>query len=76
MDVDKKPCEENTASTQSSTVNRTTEDEPERIVKASCSNSLFIYDYLLIFVLLNYRIQKFKLLLLLLWQQLLSKPNT
>ncbi|XP_026812991.1 SWI/SNF complex subunit SMARCC2 isoform X1 [Rhopalosiphum maidis] len=35
MDVDKKPCEETTASTQSTTVNRTAEEEPERIVKDS-----------------------------------------
>lgn len=35
MDVDKKPCEETTASTQSATVNRTAEEEPERIVKVS-----------------------------------------
>lgn len=33
MDVDKKPCDENTASTQSTTANRTAEEEPERIVK-------------------------------------------
>lgn len=37
MDVDKKPCEETTASTQSTTVNRTAEEEPERIVKVSCN---------------------------------------
>lgn len=35
MDVDKKPCIENTASTQSTTANRTPEEEPERIVKVS-----------------------------------------
>lgn len=35
MDVDKKPCEETTASTQSTTVNRTAEEEPERIVKVN-----------------------------------------
>lgn len=33
MDVDKKPCDENTASTQSTTANRTADEEPERIVK-------------------------------------------
>lgn len=33
MEVDKKPCEENTASTQSITAHRTIEEEPERIVK-------------------------------------------
>lgn len=33
MDVDKKPCDESTASTQSTTANRTSEEEPERIVK-------------------------------------------
>jgi hypothetical protein len=33
MDVDKKPCDEITASTQSTTVNLTSEEEPERIVK-------------------------------------------
>lgn len=38
MDVDKKLCEENTASTQLTTVNRTTEEEPERLVKVSCSH--------------------------------------
>jgi len=32
MEVDKKPCEDSTANTQSITENRTTE-EPERIVK-------------------------------------------
>lgn len=32
MDVDKKPCEDSTANSQSTTENRTTE-EPERIVK-------------------------------------------
>lgn len=45
MDVDKKPCEENTASTQSTTANRTTEEEPERIVKVSCSNNYFKIIY-------------------------------
>lgn len=35
MDVDKKPCIENIASTQSTTANRTLEEEPERIVKVS-----------------------------------------
>jgi len=35
MDVDKKPCEDSTANTQSTTANRNTEEEPERIVKVS-----------------------------------------
>lgn len=48
MDVDKKPCDESTASTQSTTANRPTEEEPERIVKVSCNhfilfNDLFLY---------------------------------
>jgi len=33
IDVDKKPCEDSSASTQSNIVNRTSEEEPERIVK-------------------------------------------
>lgn len=41
MDVDKKPCEETTASTQSTTVNRTTEEEPERIVKVRYHVNVF-----------------------------------
>jgi len=50
MDVDKKPCEETTASTQSTTVNRTAEEEPERIVKVSYIAKFIIFE-LLIFVL-------------------------
>lgn len=48
MDVDKKPCEDNTASTQSSTVNRTAEEEPEpeRIVKVSDNFSLVFLIHL------------------------------
>lgn len=33
MDIDKKPCEDNSANTQSNTAIRTSEEEPERIVK-------------------------------------------
>lgn len=51
MDVDKKPCEDNTASTQSSTVNRTTEEEPERIVKVSDKFNFVLVNHLI--VLLN-----------------------
>lgn len=47
MEVDKKPCEENASSTQSTTVNRTSEEEPERIVKVSY-NVPFGYNSLLI----------------------------
>lgn len=50
MDVDKKPCEETTASTQSTTVNRTSEEEPERIVKVSCIVKFILFE-LLIFVM-------------------------
>lgn len=39
MDVDKKPCEDTTASTQSTIDNRTTE-EPERIVKVNFNNNV------------------------------------
>jgi len=35
MDVDKKPCEDSSASTQSNIANRTSEEEPERIVKVT-----------------------------------------
>lgn len=33
MEVDKKPFEDSSASTQSNNANRTSEEEPERIVK-------------------------------------------
>jgi len=53
MDVDKKASEETTASTQSTTVNRTGEEEPERIVKVRYIVKFMFFE-LLIFVLCNY----------------------
>lgn len=41
MEVDKKLCEENTTSTQSTTALRTLEEEPERIVKVCSMFTLF-----------------------------------
>lgn len=46
MDVDKKPCEETTASTQSTTVNRTADEEPERIVKVSYIVKFILFEIL------------------------------
>lgn len=48
MDIDKKPCEDNSASSQSNIVNRTSEEEPERIVK------VFIIFSNVYFILLNH----------------------
>lgn len=47
MDVDKKPCDENTASTQSTTANRPIEEEPERIVKVSNDHFILFNDLFL-----------------------------
>lgn len=43
MDVDKKPCEDSSASTQSNIANRTSEEEPERIVKVTVNIIVTFY---------------------------------
>lgn len=65
MDVDKKPCIENTASTQSITANRTIEEEPERIVKVSSKVNLVLFKIICYFYKIL-RTLKYKLPLLLL----------
>jgi len=47
MDVDKKPCEDSSASTQSNIVNRTSEEEPERIVKVTVNIMTILISFYL-----------------------------